>query len=111
MEGNTAFEPQSARKGGKGRVGSLIVILLVVILLAVTNPSTDDFIAHNLKNISDETSSSFEKGLVSNLARGYFEASTVRDNYVVFSTFTVTDGALSAKFIGFLNGFFIKIAP
>lgn len=111
MESNSMFEPQPTRKGGKGRVGSLVVLLLVVILFAVTNPSTTDFSDHMVKKFSDESDNVLTRGVVNTLGRGYIEAATQRSNYVLFSTFTMTDGELSAKYIGLLNGIFIQLSP
>lgn len=102
--------PQVTRKSGKGRVGAIVVILLVAILFAVTNPSTADFSEHMAKGMSADGDNALEKGIVNTLGKAYIEAATERDNYVIFSTFTITDGPLSAKFIGFLNGFFIRIS-
>lgn len=111
LEGNTVFEPQPERRGGKGRVGLLIVLLLAVILFALTNPSKTDFSNHMVKKFSDESDNVLTRGIVNTLGKGYIEAATQHDNYVVFSTFTMKDGELSAKFIGILNGIFIQVSP
>ncbi len=102
--------PQPARKSGKGRIGAFVVLLLVVILFAVTNPSTTDFSDHMVKKFSDESDNVLTRGIVNTLGRGYIEAATQRSNYVLFSTFTMTDGELSAKYIGLLNGIFIQVS-
>lgn len=111
MEGNITIEPKPERGRGKGRVGTVIVLLLAVILFAVTNPSTADFSDHMVKKFSDESDDVLTRGIVNTLGKGYIEAATQRDNYVLFSTFNMRDGELSAKYIGFLNGIFIKTSP
>lgn len=55
LEVNTTFEPKPEPKSSKERVGSLIVLLLVVILFAVTNPSTSDFSDHVVNKFSEES--------------------------------------------------------
>ncbi|MDU7472118.1 MAG: hypothetical protein E7L01_01975 [Paenibacillus macerans] len=103
--------PQVSPKGKTVRFGALIVLLLVAVVFAVTNPSVNDFADHMLKKFPGEEESALARGVINTIGKGYIEAATERDNYVLFSTFTMTDGPLSAKFIGFLNGFFIQVSP
>ena len=109
MEGYGMPDTEPTRKGSKGRASKWIVLLLIAILFGVTNPSTDDFSNHWVEQVTDDSDNALTKGIVSTIGKGYIEASTKRDNYVIFSIFTVNDGLLSAKYIGFLNRFFIKM--
>lgn len=109
LEGYGMPDTEPMRKGSRGRASKWIVLLLIAILFGVTNPSTDDFSNDWVEQVTDDSDNALTKGIVSTIGKGYIEASTKRDNYVIFSIFTVNDGLLSAKYIGFLNRFFIKL--
>lgn len=62
-----------------------------------------------MKEITNESDGVIVQGIANSLGRSVIEATSERDNYVIFSIFTVIDGASSGKVLGLLNRIFITL--
>ncbi len=85
----------------------LIICLLVLIFLAVTNPSQENFIDWILEQ--ENNSSELEALFDEVIGRTILRATTDRENYVVFSVFTVQEAGEEIKYIGFLRRIFFQL--
>jgi hypothetical protein len=82
-----------------------IVLLLILIVLAVTNPNEDDFANYAIKQSSD---SSFE-GFLNELGGSVFKAITSSNDYVFFTVFTVNAVFEQKKYLGIGKVIFVPI--
>jgi hypothetical protein len=62
-----------------------------------------------VKEISKESDVVFLKGLTKLIGQPLIEAITTRDDYVIFSIFTINEGDNAYKAIGLLNKVFLKL--
>lgn len=97
-------------QGKRVRYGTFIILLLVTILLAVTNPTKEDFSDYIVKEITGDSDGIIIKGIANSLGKTVIEAASKRDDYVLFSIFSVNGGeSSSGKYLGFLNSVFITL--
>ncbi|MFW6022409.1 MAG: hypothetical protein ACOCQW_02695 [Halanaerobiaceae bacterium] len=94
----------------KKTVNVLIVLLLVVILLVLTNPSEEDFLDWSMQQLEQESQSELEELLEGVIGRPVLQMATEKQDYLLFSIFTINKGGNSAVYIGFLRYIFIRIA-
>ena len=92
------------KKGPQMRI-SLIVLLLISILLVVTNPTRDDFYAWADKKARNESVSQLEGALARIIKTPMLRIATVRNDYVLFSIFTVKIDENKDVYIGILKQF------
>lgn len=94
-------------------IGSLIVALLVAILLAVTNPTVDDFAVYMRSAYAQETKQSGTSDPMSAMvdsftgwmAAEYAGRTVQRDDYVVFSLYSVKIDRTTERWVGVLKQF------
>lgn len=93
------------------KLPSTIVALSIVGLLAFTNPSLDSYEQHIHQVINQEANKRDDLTqalgtLFGGLASSLVASSTVRNNYILFSTYDSNLGGRHLKFVGVLGNFF-----
>ena len=92
------------------RISSLLIIfLLLVILMILTNPSQDQFVNWALEQAEQNASSGLERIIGDVIGKPVLHLATSRENYLLFSTFTVQQGGENSVYIGLLRIIFFKI--
>lgn len=84
----------------------LILILVAATFLAITNPSSDDFVNWGVQKMQSETETDFEKILEGTVGEQLLKLRTTRTNYVIFSVFNVESSDENIKYLGIVNQFF-----
>ncbi|MFW5885536.1 MAG: hypothetical protein ACOCUX_00725 [Halanaerobium sp.] len=84
----------------------LIIILAVLILAAVTNPSREDFVNWGVAEIRSEAESDIERIFGGAVAAPMLEMQTDVDDYVFFSFFTLQKSDSEVKYLGLFGKFF-----
>lgn len=87
----------------------LVVILLVLVALAVTNPKKEDFTEHLLSGSSEIAKGELFNNLVNSVGTSLLNSVTERDNYIFLSVYYYGDGNDGPKYIGFFKRIFIEI--
>ncbi|MNR41843.1 hypothetical protein D3C85_1602830 [compost metagenome] len=77
----------------------LIVIGLLLVLLAVLNPGRDDFTDYAVNNLDDTLGRGFPDGISDLVARPLLNSFAERDNFILFSVFSIPDIQDSSTFI------------
>ena len=103
------------RSGGK----SFLVLILVLVVLAVTNPGKEEFSEYTVKNLENTIGQEIGDGITKLVAQPIVESLTERDNYIFFSVFSVPDlkntrfftgdGGAAKKYIGLFKIIFVKL--
>ena len=113
-------EKQSVRsyKARKFRRG-LIVVGLLLVALAVLNPGRDDFTDYAVKNLDDTLGSGFPDGISAIVARPMLNSFAERDNFIVFSVYSIPDIKdgktfiediqAKKKYVGLFKRFFFEL--
>lgn len=104
------------RSGGKSL---LVLILVVLVVMAVTNPGKEAFSEYSVKNLENTLDQEIGDGITKLVAQPVVESLTERDNYILFSVFSVPDlkktnffsgdGGATKKYIGLFKILFIKL--
>ncbi|WP_405113823.1 hypothetical protein MHH28_08220 [Paenibacillus sp. FSL K6-1217] len=76
-----------------------IALLLILIVMAVLNPGKEEFSAYAVKDLKG-TGTDLAGGITDMVARPLVESFTIRDNYIIFSTFSVPDVENGRSLIG-----------
>lgn len=103
------------RSGGK----SFLVLILVLVVMAVTNPGKEEFSEYAVKNVENTIGQEIGDGITKLVAQPVVESLTERDNYILFSVFSVPDltntkfftgdGGAVKKYIGLFKIIFVKL--
>lgn len=112
--------PQSERKVRKKTAAKLsFVIIVVLVLLAVMNPGKEDFGEYAVNHLEGTLGVEFAGGITDLVAQPLVESFTIRENYILFSTFSIPDiqdgktfiGDIKAKrkYLGLFKIIFIKL--
>ena len=93
------------------KLSSTIVVLSIVGLLAFTNPKLDSYEQYIHQLITQEANKRDDVTrtmgtLFGGVASSLITSSTVRNNYVLFSTYDSNLGTRHLKFVGVLGNFF-----
>ncbi|WP_211472124.1 DUF4359 domain-containing protein [Collimonas humicola] len=93
------------------KLSSTIVMVSIVGLLAFTNPTLDSYEQHIHQIITQEANKRDDLTqalgtLFSGVASSFIASSTVRNNYILFSTYESNLGNRNLKFVGVLGNFF-----
>ncbi|RAK07107.1 hypothetical protein C8C77_11837 [Halanaerobium saccharolyticum] len=83
-----------------------IVVLALLLLAAVTNPSRDEFINWGVAEIRSEAESDLERIFGGAVAAPMLELQTEVNDYVFFSIFTLEKSDSEVKYLGIFNSFF-----
>jgi hypothetical protein len=85
---------------------TIIVVLLLAILMAVTNPTKEEYVAWVQEQAMEQSEGIIEKGLLSWFGEGQVRNSTTVNNYVVFTLFqTKIDKKNTLTTIGIFKNF------
>ena len=85
---------------------SLVIILVLLVGAAVTNPSREEFINWGVAEIRSQAESDLERIFGGAVAAPMLELQTEVDDYVFFSIFTLQKSESEAKYFGIFNNFF-----
>ena len=84
----------------------LILILVAATFLAITNPTKDEFISWGVQEMQAESETDLEKIIEGVVGEQVLKVKSTRENYVIFSIFTVDSGEEDIRYIGILEQFF-----
>lgn len=89
----------------------ILLVLIIIILMAVTNPGINDYVIWISDQSSEEASSQLEEILTNLVGEPMVRRTTSRDNYVIFSIYETEvpelNGGESSKTIGIFGNFFV----
>jgi len=93
------------------KLSPTIIVLSIVGLLAFTNPKLDSYEQHIHQIITQEADKRDDVTrtlgtIFGGVASSFIASSTVRNNYVLFSTYDSNLGTRHVKFLGILGNFF-----
>jgi len=93
----------------------ILLILVIMILMAVTNPGMDDYVSWVADQSSEDATSRFEELITSFVGEPMIRRATSRDNYVIFSIYETDipdlNGEESSTTIGVFGNFFVLNSP
>ncbi|WP_433946182.1 hypothetical protein [Paenibacillus sp. SN-8-1] len=109
MDSTTQIQNHGGKK--KGSFGFLAILIVIAIILAATNPSKEDFTEYVVDhiNVSSSSNNAFAAGMTNLIGKPILSAMTARDNYTLFSVFTINDGMHPVKVIGMFNDVYFNI--
>ncbi|TDO86148.1 hypothetical protein DFR79_11562 [Halanaerobium saccharolyticum] len=84
----------------------LVIVLAVLLLAAVTNPSREEFINWGVAEIRSDAESDIERIFEGAIAAPMLELQTEVNDYVFFSIFTLEKSDTEIKYLGIFNTFF-----
>jgi hypothetical protein len=91
---------------GELSLRTIIVVLLLSILMAVTNPTKEEYVAWAQEQAMKQSEGIVEKGLISWFGEAHVRNSTTANNYVVFTLFhTEIDEKNTLTSIGIFKNF------
>ena len=93
----------------KGINTFLILLIGILIITAITNPSEDQFINYLETQVSQKTNTKVEKFLNELLGKPILKTTTERKDYIFFSKFVVSTPKDKVTYIGVLKKIFIKL--
>ena len=83
-----------------------IIILIVLLSAALTNPSRSQFIDWSVEEITSEAESELQRTFEGALSRPILELQTNQSDYVFFSIFTIEKAESKNSYLGIFNNFF-----
>ena len=93
----------------------ILLILVIMILMAVTNPGMDDYVSWAANQSTEEASNQFEELLTRFVGEPMIRRATSRNNYVIFSIYETNipdlNGEESSTTIGIFGNFFVLNSP
>ncbi len=90
-------------------VNIFIIVLLLVILMVLTNPTENQFIDWAMKQAENNADSKIERILGDVLGRPVLQLSTTTQDYLAFSVFTIDKGDNQGVFLGLFRYIFIQL--
>ncbi|NQX48942.1 hypothetical protein HQN87_26830 [Paenibacillus tritici] len=96
-----------------------IVLIVILVVMAVLNPGKEEFSEYAVKDLKETLGTELAGGITELVAQPLVESFTLRDNYILFSMFSIPDiqngksliGDRSAnrKYLGLFKIIFIKL--
>jgi hypothetical protein len=93
-------------KSIKNLIGILFVVL-IIILMAVTNPSKNAYDEWAKSQLSSTTDNSLAKGVIELIGAPIIDQATTKSNYILFSLFQTSYQGNTIKTIGLFNNFIL----
>ncbi|MDF9839210.1 MULTISPECIES: hypothetical protein [unclassified Paenibacillus] len=94
-------ERQVERRARPGRIRNMLLVLLILLgVLAWLNPSTEDFADYAADDLQEILGTSLPVGLNQAVVRPLVKSLAERDNYIIFSVFSLPNIQDSSTFIG-----------
>jgi len=84
----------------------LVVIFVILLSAAVTNPSREEFINWGVAEIRSQAENDIERIFGGAVAAPMLELQTELDDYVFFTVFTLEKSDSEVKYLGIFNSFF-----
>ncbi|AIQ47108.1 hypothetical protein R70723_15365 [Paenibacillus sp. FSL R7-0273] len=95
------FDQQVERRAKPGRIRNLFILLVILAgVLALLNPSIEDFAEYAVEDLKEILGASLPESLNQAVVRPLVENISERDNYIIFSVFSLPDIQDSSTFIG-----------
>ncbi|MEK5237897.1 hypothetical protein NST99_19585 [Paenibacillus sp. FSL L8-0470] len=91
---------RTTHRSTKKKTGMVLGLIIILILLAVSNPTRADFVDYAM-NRPDEIFKVGESGAIMNqIAKSLLDSLTLRENFILFSVYSVPDVKDNTHFIG-----------
>ncbi|MFW6035001.1 MAG: hypothetical protein ACOCRZ_01965 [Halothermotrichaceae bacterium] len=90
-------------------MGLIIILLILATVLQATNPTEEQFVDWAYSRSKENADTELEKILGTVVGKPVLMMATTRDDYYVYSIFTVDKAEKEAKFVGIFNNIFFKI--
>ena len=85
---------------------TVIIILVILISAAITNPSREEFINWGVAEIRSEAETDIERIFGGAVAAPMLELQTKADDFVFFTIFVLEKSDGEVKYLGIFNNFF-----
>ncbi|AIQ52678.1 hypothetical protein [Paenibacillus sp. FSL R7-0331] len=94
-------ERQYERRAKPGRIRNLLIVLVILVgVLALLNPAIEDFAEYAVDDLQDTLGASLPEGLGQAMIKPLVQSLADRENYIIFSVFSLPDIQDSSTFIG-----------
>lgn len=91
---------RTSRRSSKRKIRILLGLLITLVILAISNPTREDFVDYGM-NRPDELFNTGESGVITNIiAKSLLDSFTGRENYILFSVFSIPKVKDNNHFIG-----------
>lgn len=89
------------RRARPGRIRNLIIVLVILAgILALLNPSIEDFAEYAADDLQEMLGTALPEGLNQTVVRPLVQNLAERDNYIIFSVFSLPNIQDSSTFLG-----------
>ncbi|KXS49625.1 hypothetical protein [Halanaerobium congolense] len=85
---------------------TVIIILIILISAAITNPTREEFINWGVAEIKSEAETDIERIFGGAVAAPMLELQTKADDFVFFTIFVLEKSDGEVKYLGIFNNFF-----
>ncbi|PUU92547.1 hypothetical protein SAMN04515654_10323 [Halanaerobium congolense] len=85
---------------------TVIIILIILISAAITNPTREEFINWGVAEIKSEAETDIERIFGGAVAAPMLELQTKADDFVFFTIFVLEKSDSEVKYLGIFNNFF-----
>lgn len=85
----------------------LLLVIVVLIVMALSNPTKDEYGAWYAEYLSTTARNDFEKGLISLFGNYFIKAETTTKSYVFFSIFTTSYDKQVHTTVGVFDNFIL----
>lgn len=93
----------------RSNYSKLIILGFVLVLLAVTNPTKENFVEWVVKEASEEADSEWVAAGIDLLGGPIIKNATTQQDFIFVSVFNLGIGTEKVSFLGLGKSFFIKI--
>lgn len=101
------MEQNNVTEEPKNRYKWWVVLVLVLALLAISNPSKSEYTTWVLEQTKKETGEQYSQEFIESVGGPMISAVTTRSNYLLFSIYTTDIEGEKASTLGVFNCFFI----
>lgn len=101
------MEQNNVTEGTKSRYKWWVVLVLVLALLAIANPSKSEYTSWAVDQAKKEASDQYSKEFIESVGGSMISAVTTRSNYFLFSIYTTKIEEQKAVTLGVFNCFFM----
>ncbi|WP_042202190.1 hypothetical protein [Paenibacillus camerounensis] len=95
------FDQQVERRAKPARIRNLFILLVILLgVLTLLNPAIEDFAEYAVDDLQDTLGASLPGALTQAMIKPLVKSLADRDNYIIFSVFSLPDIQDSSTFIG-----------
>lgn len=95
----------------KGKVISFVLILFVLVIMAITNPTKADYVSWIKEQATRQTDNSISAGLISLFGGTLIDSETTTKNFIFFTIFTTNAENKNAVTVGLFHNFIPSNMP